>query len=149
MNTVKAQREVFNALIKGSPAKTAVDEHRTFVTLDGYRGFVFNNSEICFNAERIADMPQLDCFDCVKDENLLTRTNILVENPSGGRSYILRCFTRPEGTKVYARDSWFDIFENYKVYCRAPISPLVIVEQIGRGEACISGVVMPTRCKDE
>ena len=75
MDIIKAQKDVFAALVSGQCVhRFAVDDTHTFVTPDGYHGWVFPNALIAFNLEKIPEFKPLQIKGLIKKENALRLT---------------------------------------------------------------------------
>ena len=84
MNIIKAQKEIFNAMLSGEHCcKYELDEKSVFITPGGYYGYVIPYSQIQINLAKIPDMKGLDLQSVVREENLceLTKEAVILENP--------------------------------------------------------------------
>ena len=89
MNTTKAQKEIFNAMLKHNRvAKFEVDERRVFITPDGYHGFVIPLADIQVNLEKLKNMREIDLQAIVHEENLCKLSNeCVLEERHGRKAY--------------------------------------------------------------
>ena len=148
MNLVKAQKEIFSAMISGCRcAKYEFDEKSVFITPEGYNGYVIPYSQIQVNLAKIPDLKALDLRAIVREENLceLTKEALILEHPRGyarklkkGKEYI------------YFKEKYLGCFQNPKFYNAHPHQIIVVTEDVSATRQNeIVGAILPIRVVDE
>lgn len=148
MNIIKAQKEIFNAMLSGGRChKYELDEHNVFITPEGYNGYVIPYSQIQINLEKIPDCKNLDIQSVVCEENLceLTKEALILEHPRE----IARKLKRGNEF-IYFKEKYMKCFQNPKFYNAHPHWIIVVTEDISANQKnCIVGAILPIRVADQ
>lgn len=144
MNIIKAQKEIFNAMLSGENChKYELDEKSVFITPNGYLGYVIPYSQIQINLEKIPDMKDLCVQSVVKEENLckLTKEAVILDHPRGYARKLIK------GNEcIYFKEKHMSCFQNPKFYNAHPHQMIVITEDISATRKNeIVGVILPMR----
>jgi len=145
MNYVKAQENIFKALIRGDRVyRFDLDEKSTFVTPDGFKGWVFPNDVLMINVEKIQEFKPLEIVSIIKPENKLDMT-LEFRLASSHSKELLRKFTSDTKT-VFVKEAFLAMFQNPSFYQELdkPIGHIVVTEEV-RGVTKPVGVVLPVR----
>ena len=114
MNIIKAQKDVFAALVSGQRVlRFAVDDTHTFVTPDGFKGWVFPNESIAFNLEKIVNMMALKTKELITEENRL-KVTCEFRYPDFRNKMLLRKLSN--GYDVYVQEKFLSHFQNPSFY---------------------------------
>lgn len=144
MNIIKAQKEIFNAMLAGeNPRKYQFEETSVFITPDGFHGFVIPYSQIQINLEKIADFKGLDIRSVVTEENrcILTREMLLSEHP---RKYLRKL--KKGNQEIFFNEKYMQCFQNPKFYNADPHRLIVVTEDISATRKNeIVGIILPVR----
>lgn len=147
MNCNNAQKEIFNAMLKGEGChKYELDEKNVFITPDGFHGYVIPYSQIQINLLKIPDCKDLNLQAIVTEENLckLTKEALILEHPR----VIARKLKRGDEC-IYFKEKFMSCFQNPKFYNKHPHQMIVVTEDISamrKNE--IVGVILPIRVAD-
>lgn len=148
MNVLKAQKELFNALIAGQRvAKFEFDENNVFLTPDGFHGFVIPYTQIQINLEKAVTQKALDIRSIVNEENLckLTKEMLIGERP---RRYFRKL--KRGDTDIFFNEKFMQCFQNPKFYCKDRYGMIVVTEDISaKRNNEIVGVILPVRVRPE
>lgn len=149
MNTIKAQKEIFNAMLKHNRvAKFEVDERSVFITPDGFHGFVFPLSNIQVNLEKLKYMNKIDLHAMVQEDNLCKLSMECVLDERHGRKEYLRKL-KNDKFNVYIKEKFLSCFQNPKFYATSSSSSVVVVEDISKSLHEIVGLICPVRIFEE
>ena len=145
MNSNKAQKEIFNALLSGERChKYEFDESSVFITPSGYHGFVIPYSQIQINLAKIPDMKDLNIQSIVKEENRceLTKEAYILDHPRN--TY---CRKLKRGNEyIYFKEKCMSCFQNPKFYNAHPYQMIVVTEDYATNrEEKIVGIILPVR----
>ncbi len=143
MNYNKAQKEIFEALLKGERAsKYFIDDANVFVTADGVKGFVFPVASVMFNAEKLRDMNDLKIAEVVKDGNELVLTEDM-RISSDGKTLARRL--KGNRKNVFVNIKFLGYFHNAKFWQDDKAhSPIIVTENMSANIKNIPvGVIMP------
>lgn len=144
MNIIKAQKEIFNAMLAcNNVRKFELNEHNVFITANGFNGYVIPYSQVQINLEKIRDFTGLDLQSVVKEENLCNLTNeaIITNVPRK----VLRKLTRGNDS-IYFDEKLSVCFQNPKFYNEDSTRMIVVTEDISATRQNeIVGVILPTR----
>lgn len=143
MNYERAQREIFNAIVKGHRVrKFSVDADNVFISKDGTYGFIIPLCNLAVNLEKIEDFTApISIYDVVKPENELTPTRDMRCNEN--RKDITQRFTGA-GKNVFLNIKNLVYFQNPRFFqAGGPLSPVVVTE--GNKSAIPVALVMPVR----
>lgn len=151
MNINKAQKEIFNSILKKERDSTVRvcgfyfdGFNRYAVTGDGYHGFIFKSDQIAFNVAKVQSIGNLLRIDEIfKEENKLTETRLLYSERYP-RNLMTEVFRRNDGKKTFINRSFLTCFENASFY-QEKENGLVLVEELGE----IVGFVLPIRHVEE
>lgn len=151
MNYTKAQKEIFDALCKGARlGRFALDEDHTFITPNGYMGYVFPNAIINFNLEKIPEIAALPIREIISEENELRMTlDLRLDQHRGSMFRRLR----GKDKNVLVNVKFLSCFQNPSFYQAAsPHSIITVTEKIrlgGHGSQsffdCVVGIILPVR----
>ena len=150
MNTTKAQKEIFNAMLKHNRvAKFEVDERSVFITPDGFHGFVIPLADIQVNLEKLKSMHKIDLQAIVHEDNLCKLSNECVIDGRPGRKEYFRKL-KNDKFNVYISEKFLSCFQNPKFYATSSTSSVVVTEDIfaNRGNAIV-GLICPVRILEE
>lgn len=147
MNIIRAEREVFNAMVKGDRVCSfPVDENRIFVTHDGYMGYIFPVSSISFNLGRCMDMVPLKYAELVKPENELFLTDYFRAGGFGDKRMYRRL--KAKGKNVFVNNAFLANFQNPRFWQdKNSTDSLITVTEKGatpRQDIPV-GVILPVR----
>lgn len=150
MNYGKAQKEVFNALLRGDRVcGFKYDDDHFFVTPDGYMGWNFPIKEIYFNTEKIQNINPLDINGVVSPDNELKLTlDFRAEGYTRGKMF--RRLKGP-GKSVFVNDKFLACFQNARFYQakEKPTGLITVTERFNpSGEDIPVGVVLPIKIYD-
>lgn len=144
MNIIKAQKEIFNAMLAGERVrKFELNEFSVFITAKGFNGYVIPYSQAQINLEKIPNFNVIDLQAVVKEENLCKLTNeaIITSFPRK----ILRKLERGADI-VYFDEKLSACFQNPKFYNEDRMKMIVVTEDISATRLNeIVGVILPTR----
>lgn len=142
MNYIKAQKEVFNALCKGErTGRFTIDGNYIFVTVDGYRAYIFPINLICFTLEKTVVMKPLPIKEIIQDQYELTLTQDLRIT----RDHRIARRLKGSGKNVLVNEKSLACFQNPKFYqAEHPHSGIVVTESSERGEVPV-GYICPIR----
>jgi hypothetical protein len=147
MNIIKAQKEIFNAMLSGERChKYEFDEKSVFITPSGYYGYVIPYSQIQINLAKIPDCNNLDIKSVVREENLCELTNeaVILEHP---RRYVRKLKRGNEC--IYFNEKYMSCFQNPKFYNAYPHQIIVVTEDVSATRQNeIVGVILPVRVTD-
>lgn len=148
MNIIKAQKEIFNAMLSGERVrKFQVDETSVFITATGYNGYVIPYSLVQVNLAKIADFKALDLQSIVKEENLCKLTNEAMIGQFPRR--ILRKLKRGDES-IYFDEKLASCFQNPKFYNADKLQMIVVTEDISATRQNeIVGVILPSRVDEK
>lgn len=140
MNVIKAQKEIFQSMLKGNTVrKFKMNENEVFITPTGYHGFVIPYSSIQINLEKIRECAPLNFADVVAEENLFHMTNELLL--VGFPKRYLRKLTN--GTRdVYVNEKFLECFQNANFYNKEKYGFVVVTEKTQTEENKIVGSIM-------
>ena len=147
MNYIKAQKDVFNELCKGSrTGKFHVDAHHTFVTPNGCMGYIIPDTVINFSLDKITDIHPFAIVEVINAENELT---LMPDLRIIDRHRIARRL-RGNGKNVFVNVKFLSCFQNPKFYQEAnPLSGIVVTETVcrrgGEVEQLPVGYLLPIR----
>lgn len=148
MNIIKAQKEIFNAMLSGCNChKYELDEKSVFITPEGYNGYVIPYSQIQINLEKIPDMKDLCLQSIVREDNLceLTKEALILEHPRGYARKL-----KKGNEYIYFKEKYLGCFQNPKFYNAHPCQIIVVTEDISATRKNeIVGVILPIRVADE
>lgn len=148
MNINKAQKEIFNAMLSGANIrKFEVDSDNVFITPGGIHGYVFPQSSLQINIDRIPSVKKLDIEGIVTEENLcrLTKECLLNEFPKE----ILRKLKRGD-QNIYFNSKYMECFQNPKFYSKGGYGMIIVTEDISANRLnTIVGIIMPKIVKEE
>lgn len=148
MNIIKAQKEIFNAMLSGRNChKYELDEKSVFITPEGYNGYVIPYSQIQINLEKIPDMKDLNIQSIVREENLceLTKEALILEHTRGYARKL-----KKGNEYIYFKEKYLGCFQNPKFYNAHPCQTIVVTEDISATRKNeIVGVILPIRVADE
>ena len=149
MNIAKAQKAIFNELLKGNfrMRRFAIDEHYVSITPDGYMAYIFPASTVYFRLERIEEMPPVPVFEIIKPENEL---KLLPDLRLDERRHMMYRRLYKPGKNVFVNVKFLECFQNPKFYqAENPHSSIIVTESIGRGTKTTGetpvGLVLPIR----
>lgn len=146
MNIIKAQKDVFAALVSGQRVcKFAVDDTHTFVTPDGAHGWVFPNELIAFNLEKIPAFNAIPTRELITEENELKITCEL-RYMSYENKRLLRKLSNTYD--VYVQEKFLKYFQNPKFYqAKGDKAKQIIVAETFNKSASPEpvGIVLPVR----
>lgn len=145
MNYAKAQENIFKALIKGlRVCKFDVDENNTFITPDGFKGWIFPNEVLMLNVEKIQQFKGLEIASIIKPENKLEIT-LDFRLAHVHSKDLLRKLEHGKKT-VFVREAFLTMFQNPSFYQELdkPVGHVVVTEEV-RGVTKPVGVVLPVR----
>lgn len=147
MDIIKAQKDVFAALVSGQRVcRFAVDDTHTFVTPDGFRGWVFPNELIAFNLEKVHVMNKtLPTREFITKENELKITCEL-RYASLGDNRLLRKLSNTYD--VYVQERFLKHFQNPKFYQNKDnkMGHIVVAETFAKSaDPEPVGIVLPVR----
>ena len=150
MNTIKAQKEIFNAMLKHNRvAKFEVDERSVFITPDGYHGFVIPLADIQVNLEKLKNMHKIDLQAIVHEKNLCKLSMECVRDERCGRNEYYRKL-KNDKFNVYISEKFLSCFQNPKFYATSSSSSVVVTEDItGKMLNQIVGLICPVRISEE
>lgn len=148
MNIIKAQKEIFNAMLSGCNChKYELDEKSVFITPEGYNGYVIPYSQIQINLEKIPDMKDLGLQSIVREDNLceLTKEALILEHPRGYARKL-----KKGNEYIYFKEKYLGCFQNPKFYNAHPRQIIVVTEDISATRKNeIVGVILPIYVADE
>lgn len=151
MNTVKAQKEIFNAMLKRNRvAQFEVDEHSVFITPDGHHGFVIPYTDIQVNLSKLRSMNKINLCDTVTEDNLCKLSRGIVLDEHRGRRKYLRKLKNDKFV-VYVSEEFLQCFQNPKFYATSSTSSVVVTEDISATmQNAVVGLICPVRvCEEE
>lgn len=144
MNYIKAQKEVFAALCSGKKlGRFDVDGNNVLVTPNGYMGYIFPNSIICFSLDKIPEIKSFQIKEFIQDQYLLTITPDLriVDAHRTARRL------KGNGKNVLVNTKFLSCFQNPRFYqAENPMSGIVVTESIyrnGQKEENPVGFILP------
>lgn len=148
MNIIKAQKEIFNAMLSGNRVrKFQFDENSVFITATGFNGYVIPYSQVQVNLEKIANFKSLELQSIVKEENLCKLTNEAVIGQFPRR--ILRKLIRGDES-IYFDEKLASCFQNPKFYNVDKHQMIVVTEDISATRQNeIVGVILPSRVDEK
>lgn len=146
MNYIKAQENIFKALIKEEHrvCRFDFDEEHTFITPDGTHGWIFPNDILWINIEKIQQFKGVEIASIIKPENKLELTcDFTVRTPYPKE--LLRKLRNDKKT-VWVKDAFLALFQDPEFYQELDesISHVVVTERV-RGKVKPVGVVLPVR----
>ena len=141
MNYIKAQKEVFSALVSGrsSVGGFDIDENYMLVTPDGFKAFIFPSAIIAFCTEKIKPITPFPIAELIKPENELELTADLRILDEHGKRIARRL--RGMGKNVYINTKFLDCFQNPKFYQDKSNISIVVVTESGNPV----GIILPIR----
>lgn len=149
MNYIKAQENIFKALIRGMRvAKFDVDDSHVLITPDSFQGWIFPNDILMINLEKIPQFNPLEIASIITPANKLQCT-LDFRLASSRSKYLLRKLSN--GKKiVWVKDKYLQIFQNLEFYqyLDMPYKYIVVTEKVREKETPV-GVVLPMRIYDE
>lgn len=143
MNYNKAQKEIFEALLKGKRVcKYFIDDANVFVTADGAKGFIFPVASVMFNAEKLRDINDLKIAEVVKDGNELVLTEDM-RISSDGKTLMRRL--KGNRKNVFVNIKFLGYFHNAKYWQADDARGIIVVtENMSANIKNIPvGVIMP------
>ena len=148
MNTIKAQREVFDAINKGNRVCAfKVGDDKLFVTPDGYMGYVFPLHMVNFSVDKVSmlEKPLFPLAECVQEENELKITQEFRSEFAFGKR-AGRMFRKLEapGKAVYVNDVFLRNFQAPRLWQEKEEDLKRIVVTEGRDNVPV-GVILPVR----
>lgn len=149
MNYIKAQQDVFKALINGLRVCCFdLDNEHTCITPDGFKAWIFPNDVLMVNVEKIQRFNPLEITPIIKPENKLELTLDL--RMSGLRSKELLHKLKGGGKDVFVRETFLKYFQNANYYqaLDKPVSHIVVTETVKGNERPV-GIVLPMRIYNE
>lgn len=150
MNTTKAQKEIFNAMLKNDRvSKFEFDERSIFITPDGCHGFVIPYADIQVNLNRIRDLKKINLNAMVQEDNLCKLSReILLDNRGGRKEYLRKL--KNDKFVVYVSERFLSCFQNPKFYATSSTSNVVVTEDISATRQNeIVGLICPVRVNEE
>lgn len=144
----KAQREIFSAMLneRTRASKFAIADGKIFITINGEVGWVFPESVLKINAEKLRDMQALNFDGILTKENELETTIDFVLADEISKKFARRY--RKGRTSVFVNPKLLEHFQNPVLFQKdAPHGIIVVAEKNVRDEFDICGVVCPVRCK--
>lgn len=149
MHYIKAQQDIFKTLVNGNRVcRFDVDEQHTFITNDGFKGWIFPNEILMVNVEKIPTFKPLEITSIIRPENKLEIT-LDFKLPTASSKDLLRKLK--SCTKhVFLRESFLKYFQN-ACYYQELDKPLghVVVTEIVRGVDHPVGIILPVRTNYE
>lgn len=150
MNYSKAQKEIFNALLRGDRVGGfQCDDDNFFVTVGGCFGYIFPVRTIQFNTQKIAIMKPIDINSLVNPENELKLTlEFRAESSFSRRMYRI---LKADGKRVYVNDKFLSCFQNPRFFQERAnnIGPIIVSENANpKRENIPVGIVLPVRIND-
>lgn len=150
MNYDKAQKEVFNALVRGDRVcGYKFDDDHFFVTTDGYMGYIFPNNLIQFNTAKITNIQPIAVITEPTPENELKLTlDFKAEGFTKGKMYRR---LKADGKDVYVNDKFLACFQNARFYQQkdSPHGLITVTERLNpRGKDLPVGVILPVKIFD-
>lgn len=148
MNTIKAQKEIFAAMIRGDHVgKFEFNENSVFITPNGYHGFVIPYAQVQVNLEKIKSFKALEFQRIVSEEYLCKLTNEAVIQTFPRK--VLRKLERGN-ENIYFDEKLAVCFQNPKFYNADKHQMIVVTEDISATRQNeIVGIILPTRIKVE
>lgn len=148
MNFVKAERECFNALVKGQRVCFFnVDDKHVFVTADGNMGYIFPVSSISFNVGKCQEIKPVKFAELVKPENELFLTYDYHGAGFGDKRMYRRL--KAAGKNVFVNNAFLANFQNPRFFQDkgSTISMITVTETGAAPHQDIPvGIVLPIRC---
>lgn len=148
MNLIRAEREVFNALVKGDRVCFfQMDENRIFVTPDGYMGYIFPVTAVSFNVGRCKEMKPMKIAELVQPENELFLTDDYHGAGFGDRRMYRRL--KAAGKNVFVNNAFLANFQNPRFFQQKgdAIGMITVTEKGASPKHDIPvGVILPIRC---
>ena len=147
MNYDKAQKEVFNALLRGDRVcGYKFDDDHFFVTADGYKGYIFPNNLIQFNTEKVNIInPFANMSEPIPENELKLTLEFRAEDHTKGKMYRR---LKADGKNVYVNDKFLQCFQNARFYQKQdePHGLITVTERLNpRGKDLPVGVVLPIK----
>lgn len=147
MNINKAQKDIFNCLLKGERAgQFEVDENRIFITPNGFYGFVLPKVALQINVEKIQPMTKFIDFNSVlSTENAVELTDEckIVTRPI--KKYAIKL--KGNEKTVYVNEKYLQYYQNPHFYYDNNL--VVVTEKTARDTETVVGVILPIRPKGE
>lgn len=145
MKYIKAQKEIFNALVLGERVSGYwVDDNYYFATADGFHGYVFPKEFIAFDTNRVNEIKKLFDFEKTavpSNELRETDTFRLIQ----GRMH--RVFIDRKSKNVLVNAKFLEAFQNAKFYKSDNHDAIIVTEMI-RDKTLFVGVVLPIRISE-
>lgn len=127
MNFIKAQKEIFNSMLKGNNVrKFEMNENEVFITPDGFHGFVIPYSLIQINLEKISKVNHFHYENIIKEENLLRMTRELLIDDFPKK--FLRKLTNGK-RDIYVNEKYLECFQNPDFYNAGNYGMVIVTEK--------------------
>lgn len=150
MNEIKAQQDIFKAMLSGKDVrKFYIDDNTVFITPEGYYGFVLPINSLQNNETRIRAMSPIDLKGVVNEgDECELADELRIDIYTRKRLFRkLKC-----GNKmIFINNAYLQWFQNARFYCR-PDRPSVIVvtEDISPNRLiAIVGAICPIAVKNK
>ena len=145
MNFAKAQKEIVNELLKGRSVKGFdIDERHVLVSPDGFRGFIFPVSTVCFNLDRIKKIAAFSVADIVKEENELKLTPDF--RLLDARRNLMCRRLKGTGKNTYVNVKYLEYFQNPRFFQEKNNLGVIVVTEGANGADIPVGIILPIRC---
>ena len=111
MNIIKAEKDVFNRMVKGDRVcYFRFEDKHIFVTPDGFMGYIFPVTAISFNVNKCMEMQPLKITEAIKPENELTLTYDFRQGGFGDKRMYRRL--KGSGKSVFVNNAFLANFQN-------------------------------------
>lgn len=145
MNTNKAQKEIFDSILRKEDDKYVrvvgfwIVGDRFAVTGDGYHGFIFKKDQIAFDVSKVPLYSDfLHIGEIYKEENELNKTRLFYKERQKGVTSII--FKGKNG-KIYVNKAFLSCFSSDASYYQERLNGTILVEEYGE----IVGFALPIR----
>lgn len=151
MNTNKAQKEVFNALLLGKGCTSGFflennENNPMFVTTNGYVGYIFQPESIMFNVEKIRRIKSIEMKEIICSENKLEPTDDFRVVNRFKNQFAQRL--KNKNYNVFVNTVYLKNFQNPSFYQKkgCPESHIVVTENLSATKTDYPvGIVCPIR----
>lgn len=147
MNIARAEREVFNKMVRGERVYFfPVDDTHIFVTPDGYMGYIFPLCATSFNAGKCMQMQPLNYSELIKPENEIFLTDDYHGGGFGDRKMYRRL--KAPGKNVFVNNAFLANFQNPRFWQGEDEIGIIAVTEKGATpkDDIPVGIILPIRC---